>query len=101
VERKGKWTLDEDARLMEGVKLYTEKKPSQIAAFVGTRSSGQVRDRLKQLRKIDSREVVSHSLPLPPPSVAAPSADAAISTAAAAAAAAAATIADPETPAEA
>jgi len=99
VERKGKWTLDEDARLMEGVKLYTEKKPSQIAAFVGTRSSGQVRDRLKQLRKIDSREVVSHSLPLPPPSVAAPSADAAISTAAAAAAAA--TIADPETPAEA
>ena len=62
---------------MEGVKLYTEKKPTQIANFVGTRSSGQVRDRLKQLRKTEAREVVAmqapaHAAPIAPVSVAAP-----------------------------
>ncbi len=96
-ERKGKWTLDEDARLMEGVKLYTEKKPTQIANFVGTRNSGQVRDRLKQLRKTEAREVVAMQAPAPaaaphaPVSVAAPpavpAADAAVAAAADAASA--------------
>lgn len=97
-ERKGKWTLDEDARLMEGVKLYTEKKPTQIANFVGTRSSGQVRDRLKQLRKTEAREVVAMQAPAPaaaphaPVSVAAPPAVPAADAAAVAADAASATV---------
>lgn len=51
VERKGKWSLDEDARLLEGIAKYTERKPQLIANYIGTRTSAQVRDRLKQLRK--------------------------------------------------
>ena len=47
----GKWTLEEVDLFHEGIRLFTEKKPSRIAALIGTRTGEQVRERIKHLRK--------------------------------------------------
>jgi ribosomal protein L12E/L44/L45/RPP1/RPP2 len=35
----------------EGVRLFSEKKPSRIATLIGSRTGEQVRERIKHLRK--------------------------------------------------
>jgi hypothetical protein len=47
----GKWSEEEIALYNEGIRLFTEKKPSRIAALIGSRTGEQVRERIKHYKK--------------------------------------------------
>ena len=47
-----KWTAEETALLEAGIALYTTRKPSKIAAHIGTRTASQVRDKIRDKQHV-------------------------------------------------
>jgi len=50
-ESRSKWTVQEIAKFEEGIVLYGESHPLSIANHMGTRTSEQVRERIKTIKR--------------------------------------------------